>query len=43
MQKQFKQEKYKIKIYGVKHIRDVARFVNNNQSTKTSILSFICF
>ena len=27
--KQFKPEKYKIKIYPVKHIRDVARFMNN--------------
>ena len=28
--KQFKQEKYKIKIYPVKHIRDVAKWVNGN-------------
>ena len=28
--KQFKQEKYKIKIFPVKHIRDVARWVNGN-------------
>ena len=28
--KQFKPEKYKIKLYPVKHIRDVARFMNSN-------------
>ena len=28
--KQFKPEKYKIKIYPVKHIRDVVGFVNGN-------------
>ena len=28
--KQFKPDKYKIKIYPVKHIRDAARFVDNN-------------
>ena len=31
IKKRFKPEKYKIKIYPVKHIRDVARFMNNGE------------